>query len=263
MLALGVARLRQAPALRGVEEPGRRQRLAVEGARGALGHDPEGQEADVVALWLGRLAARPRAAPPTSIAAGGGGDAGCAKTEEIRPESSGPCAYAYPTVMPSSQTVTRLATVPRVARRRPPRDGARRRDRARSPAAAARRQPPTKPPDPAKSQVALLQAPKRPGEILVRGDLSPASHGPYAFDGRYVVRFQQFAPEDPNARLHRPDGLRGDAWTATPRSKARAACRSSTPPAAPGRTTLALHGKLFVDVSFGDFPYAMRFTPLK
>ena len=32
----------------------------------------------------------------------------------------------------------------------------------------------------------------------MRGDLSPASHGPYAFDGRYVVRFEQFAPEDPN-----------------------------------------------------------------
>ena len=32
----------------------------------------------------------------------------------------------------------------------------------------------------------------------MRGDLSPASHGPYAFDGRYVARFEQFAPEDPN-----------------------------------------------------------------
>ena len=56
----------------------------------------------------------------------------------------------------------------------------------------------TKPPDPAKAKVALLRAPKRAGEIIVRGDLSPASHGPYAFDGRYVVRFEQFAPEDPN-----------------------------------------------------------------
>src|SRR5436190_18372224 len=56
---------------------------------------------------------------------------------------------------------------------------------------------PTKPPDPAKAKVALLQAPKRAGEIIVRGDLSPASHGPYDFDGRYLVRFEQFAPEDP------------------------------------------------------------------
>ncbi len=31
----------------------------------------------------------------------------------------------------------------------------------------------------------------------------------------------------------------------------------------PAARTLALHGKFFVDVSFGDFPYAIRITPLK
>src|ERR1044072_2132164 len=45
-----------------------------------------------------------------------------------------------------------------------------------------------RPPDPKQAKVALLEAPKRPGEVIVRGDLSPASHGPYAFDGRYVAR---------------------------------------------------------------------------
>lgn len=120
---------------------------------------------------------------------------------------------------------------------------------------------PTKPPDPAKARVALLQAPRRAGEIVVRGDLSPASHGPYAFDGRYVVRFEQFAPEDPNV-----DFTAQTAFVATLDRSAeqdgpgsvrlfRAARRT-------GRRTLALHGKLFVDVSFGDFPYALRFTPL-
>ena len=121
---------------------------------------------------------------------------------------------------------------------------------------------PTKPPDPAKAKVALLQAPKRPGEIIVRGDLSPASHGPYAFDGRYVVRFEQFAPEDPNV-----DFTTQTAFVATLDRNAEedgpgsvklfhAARRT-------GSKTLTLHGKLFVDVSFGDFPYAIRFTPLK
>jgi hypothetical protein len=121
---------------------------------------------------------------------------------------------------------------------------------------------PTRPPDPAKAKVALLQAPKRPGEIIVRGDLSPASHGPYAFDGRYVVRFEQFAPEDPNV-----DFTAQTAFVATLDRNAeqdgpgsvklfRVARRT-------GRRTLALHGRLFVDVSFGDFPYALRFTPLK
>jgi len=121
---------------------------------------------------------------------------------------------------------------------------------------------PTRPPDPAKAKVALLQAPKRAGEVLVRGDLSPASHGPYAFDGRYVVRFEQFAPEDPDV-----DFTAQTAFVATLDRNAEedgpgsiglfhAARRT-------GRKTLALHGKLFVDVSFGDFPYAIRITPLR
>jgi hypothetical protein len=118
-----------------------------------------------------------------------------------------------------------------------------------------------KPPDPAKSDVALLHAPKRPGEVLVRGDLSPASHGPYAFDGRYVARFEQFAPEDPDV-----DFTAQTAFVATLDRRAEqdgpgsirlfhAARRTS-------RRTVALHGRLFVDVSFGDFPYAIRFTPV-
>src|SRR5262245_1289861 len=45
---------------------------------------------------------------------------------------------------------------------------------------------------------ALAKAPKRTGEIVVAGEASPASHGPFAFDGRYTVRFEQIAPEDPN-----------------------------------------------------------------
>ena len=121
---------------------------------------------------------------------------------------------------------------------------------------------PTRPPDPAKAKVALLQAPKRAGEIIVRGDLSPASHGPYHFDGRYLVRFEQFAPEDPTV-----DFAAQTAFVATLDRTAeqegpgsvrlfRAARRTS-------RKTVSLHGRLFVDVSFGDFPYAIRITPLQ
>jgi hypothetical protein len=120
---------------------------------------------------------------------------------------------------------------------------------------------PARPPDPKTAKVALLQAPKRPGEVIVRGDLSPASHGPYAFDGRYVARFEQFAPEDPSI-----DFTDQTAFVATLDRRAEqdgpgtvklfeAAQRTS-------RRTLTLHGRLFVDVSFGDFPYAIRFTPV-
>ena len=121
---------------------------------------------------------------------------------------------------------------------------------------------PTKPPDPAKAKVALLQTPKRAGEIIVRGDLSPASHGPYALDGRYLVRFEQFAPEDPNV-----DFKAQTAFVATLDRNAEedgpGSVRLFHAARRTGRKTLALHGKLFVDVSFGDFPYAIRITPLQ
>jgi hypothetical protein len=120
---------------------------------------------------------------------------------------------------------------------------------------------PTPPPSPAKAKVALLQSPKRRGEILIRGDLTPASHGRYAFDGRYVARFQQFAPEDPNvdfadqtafvATLDKRAEQEGDGTVKLFHAAART-----------GRETLTLHGRYFVDVTFGDFPYAIRFTPV-
>ena len=121
---------------------------------------------------------------------------------------------------------------------------------------------PTPPPDPAKTKVALLQAPKRPGEVLVRGDLSPASHGPYAFDGRYVARFEQFAPEDPNV-----DFSDQTAFVATLDRRAEEERAGSVKlfhaARRTGRRTVTLHGRLYLDVSFGDFPYAIRFTPVR
>jgi hypothetical protein len=116
------------------------------------------------------------------------------------------------------------------------------------------------PPDPAKAKVALLQAPKRPGEVIVRGDLSPATHGPFSFDGRYVVRFEQFAPEDPNVDFTGQTAFvvwldrRAETQEAGSIRLFRAARRTS-------RRTVTLHGRRYVDVSFGDFPYAIRFTP--
>ena len=121
---------------------------------------------------------------------------------------------------------------------------------------------PTPPPPASEAKVALLQAPKRPGEVIVRGDGSPESHGPFAFDGRYLVRFQQFAPEDPNmdfagqtafvATLDRQAEIEGPGTV----KLFRAARRT-------GRRTVTLHGRLYVDVSFGDFPYAIRFSPAR
>jgi hypothetical protein len=163
--------------------------------------------------------------------------------------------------MPSSQTVTRLAAVSRpraVHRRALPLIAA----LVALGGCGSATPKPTRPPDAAKAKVALLQAPRRPGEVLLRGDLSPASHGPYTFDGRYVVRFEQFAPEDPNV-----DFSGQTSFVATLDRRAQEEGRGSVKlfhaARRSGRTTLTLHGRLFVDVSFGDFPYAMRFTPAR
>ena len=120
----------------------------------------------------------------------------------------------------------------------------------------------TPPPKASSVKVALLAAPKRPGEVIVRGDLSPATHGPYAFDGRYRVRFEQFAPEDPRmnfadqtafvAMLDRHAGEDDSGSVRLFRAARRTSAR-----------TVTVHGRYFVDVNFGDFPYAMRFTPVR
>jgi hypothetical protein len=107
---------------------------------------------------------------------------------------------------------------------------------------------------------ALAAAPRRPGEIVVAGEASPATHGPYAFDGRYTVRFEQIAPEDPRldfadqtafvVELNRVAGRPGAGSVRLFRAAERT-----------GRRGVRLRGRRYVDVTFGDFPYAIRFTP--
>jgi hypothetical protein len=108
---------------------------------------------------------------------------------------------------------------------------------------------------------ALARAPKKPGEVLVQAQASPQSHGPFALDGRYVVRFEQTAPEDPKldfatqttfvATLDRKPQQEGGDTVRLFRSAART-----------GRRTVTVHGRWYLDVSFGDFPYAIRLTPV-
>ena len=106
---------------------------------------------------------------------------------------------------------------------------------------------------------ALASRPAATGEIVVRGESSPATHGPYTFDGRYLVRFEQYAPEDPaldfsgqtplTVSLQRREGDPSGAIAVF-----EAAQRS-------GRREREIRGRYVVDVSFGDFPYVIRFTP--
>lgn len=116
-------------------------------------------------------------------------------------------------------------------------------------------------PPPAKAEPALARTPARPGEILVRGDASPAAHGPFTLRGRYVVRFEQIAPEDPEM-----DFATQTAFVASLDRRAEvpdgASVRLFRAAARTGRRQVTLHGRYFIDVSFGDFPYAIRLTPI-
>ena len=121
----------------------------------------------------------------------------------------------------------------------------------------------TKPPPPiptSTAKPALERAPKAAGEILVTGDSSPASHGPYRFHGEYTVRFEQHAPEDPKL-----DFSGATSFVAALDRRAEIDGGDSIPlfEAARAKQTkqLRIDGRFFVDVSFGDFPYVIRFTP--
>src|SRR5919202_7021990 len=114
---------------------------------------------------------------------------------------------------------------------------------------------------PPKPRLALARTPARPGEVLVRGDASPASHGPFTLRGRYVVRFEQVAPEDPEL-----DFATQTAFVASLDRRAEVQDRDSVrlfrAAARTGRREVTLRGRFFLDVSFGDFPYAIRLTPV-
>lgn len=102
--------------------------------------------------------------------------------------------------------------------------------------------------------------PAAPGEIVVAGEASPASHGPYEFEGEYTVTFEQRAPEDPNLDFTQQTSFVADLDTEAeiPRSDSVKLFEEAE---AKGERTLTIDGTFFVDVSFGDFPYVIRFTP--
>ena len=107
---------------------------------------------------------------------------------------------------------------------------------------------------------ALVQAARAPGEIVVTGEASPASHGPFRFAGRYTVRFEQIAPEDPNLDFGAQTSFVAFADRRPERTDG-GGIRLFRVAARTGRRHVTLRGRFWVDVSFGDFPYAIRFTP--
>lgn len=120
-------------------------------------------------------------------------------------------------------------------------------------------EPPPAPGPDAPNAPALLTEPETDGEYLFSAGRSPRTFGPRPFKGRYSVRFAQYAPENPNVNFgdHIPfvaKILRVSGSGPPVRRLFREASKS-------GQTEVELDGRYVIEVSFGDFPFAVRFTP--
>jgi hypothetical protein len=106
------------------------------------------------------------------------------------------------------------------------------------------------------------RAPSGAGEVVVRGEASPGSHGPFTFNGRYTVRFAQVAPENPRLDFRQETSFvaRLDRNAEIPGSGSVRLFRVAR---ATGQRRVRLNGRYFVDVEFGDYPYVIRFTPAR
>jgi len=98
------------------------------------------------------------------------------------------------------------------------------------------------------------------GDLLFTGQKTPTSYGTFRLNGAYNVRFEQIAPED-----RTKDFSKETAFTARLRkdgSRSQGAKLFSSA-AATGQTEIKRRGSYILDVTFGDYPYAVRFTPLR
>jgi hypothetical protein len=105
----------------------------------------------------------------------------------------------------------------------------------------------------------LARTPPKPGELLFTGEASPRTHGPFTLKGGYKVRFEQFAPEDP-----RLDFSKQVPFTALLRTAGSRGPGDHIFGVARARGQRIMHGtgrRYELEVTFGDFPYAVRFTP--
>jgi hypothetical protein len=111
----------------------------------------------------------------------------------------------------------------------------------------------------AKAKPALLRSPPGAGEVIVRASTSPRTAGPFTFHGTYRVRFEQYAPESPRMDFTTQTSFVADLE----RRQGLPAVRLFRTAAPSGRRTVRIDGRYYVDVSFGDFPFVLRMTPVR
>jgi hypothetical protein len=109
-----------------------------------------------------------------------------------------------------------------------------------------------------KAKPALLRSPPGDGEIIVRATTSPHTAGPFTLHGAYRVRFEQYAPESPRMDFAAQTSFVADLE----RRPGTRAVRLFRAAAATGARVIRANGRYYVDVSFGDFPFVLRMTPV-
>lgn len=111
------------------------------------------------------------------------------------------------------------------------------------------------------SGIALAREPRRAREVVITGDGAPRAHGPYTFRGRYRVRFEQVDPEDLGQTFTAQTSFVAVAAPGEDQDSGAGVVRLVRAATRTGSATVRLDGRLWVNVSFGDFPYAVRLTP--
>jgi len=104
----------------------------------------------------------------------------------------------------------------------------------------------------------LAAKPKRRGEILIKGETSPTTYGPFSAAGPYNLRFEQYNPP-PGVSI----GQLGPFVASTVTESGGTPIDnlvSTTDPR--GRYQVYLSGRFFIDVAVADAAYVIRLTPL-
>ncbi|MFL5884444.1 MAG: hypothetical protein ACJ77M_05190 [Thermoleophilaceae bacterium] len=107
----------------------------------------------------------------------------------------------------------------------------------------------------------LLRQARRPGEILVQGNTSPKSFGPYDFEpGLYTFRFEQYAPGISGIDFATDASSITVALNRKPRVSAADSELLVNATQKQGDNNIYASGKYFVDVTSADYSYVLTFT---
>lgn len=108
----------------------------------------------------------------------------------------------------------------------------------------------------------LAKKPPGPGEVLVSGNTSPKTLGPYEFEpGTYTFQFEQFAPDAPGLDFSTEASPFAVSINRKPRTAApdsQLLVNSAEPR---GDNIVSLSGSYYIDVTSADHSYVLRFTP--